>query len=255
MLEIKELMRKRPKARRFNAKIINIFDEAKDVKTFRLESPKDWYFLPGQFVMIWFRDKFGKENRAYSISSSPLSAINNGFFDLTIKLYGKFTHHLWTLKHGDIIEVGGPYGKFVLDIDSNAPYVGIAGGVGITPIMSMIRFLIETNSKRKILLFYSNRLPDEITFKEELDRYNKELDNFKVIYTLTRLPKEMKHLWNGLTGRFNAEIFKREIEEFIGKEEEPEFYICGTIQMIMSFNQMLVDMGFSEEKIKYEKFW
>ena len=256
MYEIEELLKKRPRADRFEAQILKIIEEAKDVKTFRLKAPLGWYFIPGQFVMVWFRDKFGKENRAYSISSSPHTAIKEGYFDLTIKLYGKFTHHLWTLKPGDVIEVGGPYGKFTLDINSNAPFVGIAGGVGITPIMSMIRYLVHTNSSRKILLFYSNRLPDEIVFRDELKEYQTHRKNFKVIHTLTRLPEEMKPMWNGYTGRFTKEIFEKELNNFLNeKDEEPEFYMCGTIQMIMSFNQILVELGFPEEKIKYEKFW
>ena len=247
--------KKKARASHFEAEIIEIIDEAPDVKTFRLSCPQDWTFLPGQFVMIWFRDVFGNDKRAYSISSSPHTTAQ-GFFDLTIKLYGKFTHHLWTLDVGDTIEARGPFGRFTLNLNSSAPVVGIAGGVGVTPIFSMMRYLIEQKSKRKMVLFYSNRQPEEIVFFKELIYYEKLLPNFHVVNTLTRLKPERHWRWPGLRGRFSKEVYAEYLPKYLdGILDIPEFYICGTVPMIESTIISLQELGYPEESIKFEKFW
>ena len=245
---------KRPKSKHFFAEILEIIDEAPDVKTFRLERPSDFDFLPGQFIMIFFRELFGNQKRAYSLSSSPLQ---QDFISITVKLYGLFTHHMWTLREGDQMEIKGPYGHFVLDTSNLRPAVFIAGGVGITPMYSMLQYSLEKKEHRKMLLFYSNRRPKEIVFYRQLLLFEKMNPLFRVVYTLTRLEKEKIDYWPGLTGRFNKDVIREYINDFLPPNENdpPKFYLCGPASMIETDLEYLAELGYPKEDILFEKFW
>lgn len=247
-----EARKRRPKSRKWETELIEIIEETPDVKTFRFEKPKDWSFVPGQYVMVFFPDILGRKNRAYSIASSP----NSEYIDLTIKLYGLFTHHMWTLSEGSSWTLRGPYGHFTLDLQRSNDVLLLGAGVGVTPLISMIRWATEVKSARRFLLLYSNKKPKDIIFLDELQTLERMNPNIKVVYTLTRLQDKLKDSWPGLTGRIDAEMIKNEVALWKRPGGEfPTSLSCGPVPMLNTVEEVLTEIGWPKEEIKYEKFW
>ncbi len=246
----------RKKFMSWDAELIEIIQETPDVRTFKFNKPKDFSFIPGQFVFVMFPDQFGKKKRAYSIASSPT---NEDYLELTIKLYGLFTHHMFSLDVGSVWNLKGPFGKFTLDIESKSDVLLLGAGVGITPLMSMIRWAVSTKSERNFLLMYSNKTPSDIIYHKELQMLERMFPQLRVIYTLTRLKDKLKQTWPGLTGRINADMIREEVkkwQEAIGHNDtHPESYACGPIPMLETQEKVLLELGWPKESIHYEKFW
>ncbi len=247
-----ERKRKRPRAIKWETELLEIIEETPDVKTFRFEKPEGWTFIPGQFVMVFFPEVFGKANRAYSISSSP----NSPYLDLTIKLYGVFTHHMWTLKEGSSWTLRGPYGHFTLDMERTNDIILIGAGVGITPLMSMLRWSTEEKIDRRFLLLYSNKTPRDIVFHEEIQMIERMNPNVTVVHTLTRLEDKLKDTWPGLTGRINADMIREQVERWQKPGSEiATVYGCGPASMLTTMEEVMLSLGWPKEEIHYEKFW
>lgn len=251
-----ETRKKRRRSMKWRAELLEIIEESPDVRTFRFDKPKDFTFIPGQYVMVFFPDTFGKKNRAYSIASSPT---HPEYIDLTIKLYGLFTHHMFSLKIGSIWDLRGPYGKFILDLDRNNDILLLGAGVGVTPLMSMIRHATDLQLDRKFLLLYSNKRPKDIIFHQELMEIERLNPNLRVVYTLTRLSQKLKESWPGLNGRINAEMIKEQVlqwQEDLGENRDiPSSLACGPVPMLETQEKVLLELGWPKEEILYEKFW
>jgi len=249
---MQERRAKRPKSLKWEAELLEVIEESPDVRTFRFDKPEGWTFWCGQYVMVFFPDNFGRKNRAYSIASSP----NNKYLELTIKLYGLFTHHMWTQKPGDVWTMRGPYGHYVLDMESDRDVMLISAGVGVTPNMSMMRWATEEGLDRRFLHLYSNKKPRDIVFKKEIDELCERNPNIKNVYTLTRLQEYLKDSWDGREGRISEEMVREEVSNWLVEGRElPVVYSCGPERMNIMIRDTLVDMGWKAEDIHYEKFW
>ena len=250
-----ERRRNRPKSLKWDAELLEIRDESPDVRTFRFKKPDGWTFIPGQYIMVFFPERFGKKNRAYSIASSP----NNEYLELTIKLYGLFTHHMWTLKPGDIWTMRAPYGHYTLDMDSDRDVLLISAGVGVTPNMSMMRWATEEGLDRRFLHLYSNKKQRDMVFKDEIDEICKKNPNIKNVHTLTRLQEHLQENWvanGGRLGRISEEMIREEVSAWLEEGRElPAVYSCGPERMNIMVRDTLVSMGWDAEDIHYEKFW
>lgn len=126
----------------------------------------------------------------------------------------------------------------------------LAGGIGITPFRSMIRYAADMGLKQPILLFYSNRTAEEIVFREELERLSHTFKSLKVVITVTR-PEESKAPWDGATGRIEGSTIKRETESL----KDPLYYVCGPPLMVEGMTGILgQDAGVPQESIRQERF-
>jgi glycine betaine catabolism B len=229
MIEIKES----------KLKILKIIDETPDTKTFRVQNPGiDFY--PGQFFMVRFEDS-DTFKRAYSVASSPEE---KSHMDITMNLVGDFTKKLWQTKINDILVFKGPYGKFYFNETMGQDIVLIGGGLGIVPMMSIIRYCRDKNLKNKINLIYSVRTPNDITYREELEKIKFTTNNFKYAVTVTR-PDE-KSLWTGKTGRIDTGLLKNNI----GDVKNSLFYLCGPLGFVKSAISILETLGAGKDQIK-----
>jgi ferredoxin-NADP reductase len=143
------------------------------------------------------------------------------------------------------IKARGPFGRFTLS--EAEKHVMIAGGIGITPFRSIIKFATDTESNAKITLIYSNRTPEDIVFKEDLDLMEHMNENLEVIHTITR-PEG--HFWKGITGRVDEHMIEQHIEDV----ENSIFYVCGPPSMVDAMQIVLKEMGIADERIKMERF-
>ena len=212
---------------------------------FKLEDPEEISFKPGQFVQ--FRIPGAGEERAYSIASSP-NSINS--VELIVRLVpgGLCTTYMFNkLKVGDEIFLTGPYGEFYLREETNDPMVCVGGGSGSAPIRSIITYLSEKNSERKIMNFYGGRTPKDIYFTDYYKELGKKLPN------LTHIPaidsNEDDEPWDGEVG-----LITHAIERNLTDVSNFEAYMCGPPAMLHFSKLLLSKLGIDENRVYFDEF-
>lgn len=225
-------------------KISKITNETPSVKIFRMGLPENTNidFYPGQFFMVSFVDYPEiKVPRAYSIASSPL---NKQYLEIGFNKVGPFTTRLFEMKEGDLLKFKGPYGKDYFSEEVKNDLVLVAGGTGITPLIGIIRYCSDKKLGNKIKLIYSVKTPDDIMYREDLDKIKKLNPNFDYAVTVTRPNAE--HNWTGRTGRIGIDLLKQNI----GNIENSIFYLCGPNEFVRSIIEMLENLGVKKGQIK-----
>jgi len=195
-------------------------------------------FEPGQFAwLIAGRSPFALTQHPFSFSSSPDPS---GRLSFTIKARGDFTRSIAAIAPGIRAYLDGPHGLFTLARHDAPGFVLIAGGVGITPLISMIRSLAARNDPRPVMLFYGNKDWENVTFREELE-------GRRVVHVLESPPPD----WKGERGFITAELLKRHLPEGY---REFRFFVCGPIPMMDAMERELVSLGVADERIVTERF-
>jgi len=239
-------------------KLVDKKQEAQGTKSFFFEPQKDFDYLPGQYFYITvpklkYKDSRGA-TRHFTLSSSPTERKTIRITTRVRKKSG-FKQTLDELEIGTDIEGEGPEGTFVLDekdLSAQAgkgPHVMIAGGIGITPFRSMIKYAIDKNTGTEIHLIYSNSLPEQISFRKELENWAKKSDNFKLSMTVTR-PEESKEKWNGLTGR----VDKKMLTHLTSRLSSPTFWLCGPPNVVDSMEKIMGELDVPAGRVRSEKF-
>lgn len=224
--------------------------QTKEIVTLKLEpiEPFNMDFKPGQFVNLYIqREGETLLARPYSIASSPT---NKEYLELTIKIIegGRFTSRVASLNEGDIVKIGGPFGKsFFFDEEKMKDVVLIGGGTGVTPFISIIRYAADKNLGNKITYFYSARTMDSLLYRKELEEIALKHKNIKVVFTCTR---EESPEWKGERGRINIDMIKR----YVDLDSNKYFMLCGPPEMIKSLVEQLKSAGIKEEKIIHESW-
>ena len=213
---------------------------------FKLNEPDEITFKAGQFVQ--FRIPKAGEERAYSIASSPNA---HDIVELIVRLVpgGLCTTYMFNkLKAGDEIYLTGPYGEFFLREDTDDPLICVAGGSGSAPIRSIVSYLREKKSERKITSFYGGRTPKDIYLTEFYqEEVAKDLKNFTHIPAISE--PAAGDGWEGEKGLI-TEAMKRHIETAAGCEA----YMCGPPAMIHYASLLLKELGIDEDRIYYDEF-
>ena len=229
-----------------------VITETPNVKTFRLIPPSDddsipFTFEPGQFLNLFFAIGGAKMNRSYSISSSPTK---RNHVDLTIRREprGAVSRHINDLIGvGDLIEAGGPVGKFTFTGTEADSIVLISGGVGITPMMSIARYLTERSWAGDIFFVYTCRSPGDIIFAREIATLQHVNPKLHVAIAISR-PEGTD--WKGLRGRLNKDLLAQTVPNLTARR----VHICGPPSMMESTKSMLSDLGVPPEQVKTEAF-
>ncbi len=230
-------------------RVKEVKQEAEGVHTVKMVPVKFKKFshLPGQFQFLRFFSESGvpSEEHHFTISSSPTQ---QDYVTSTIKEMGDFTSKISRLKNGDTAVIDAPYGRFSYTLHPEKRLVFIAGGAGITPIMSMLSHIKDTKPDVEPVLLYANKNIDSAVFRKELEKMVKgEIPGFKLV-----------HVLGDTTGAENAEkgrIDKDLIEKYCGENiEEKGFYICGPPPMISAAVNALVLLGVKKQKIHTEIF-
>ena len=186
------------------------------------------------------------EEHHFTISSSPALA---GSHTSTIKASGDFTAQIAKVKPGDPVAIQAPFGRFShVFYPEEQDLVFIAGGIGITPLMSNLRHLRDTGARRRVLLLYANRGEADIVFKEELDRMaGAEAPQVEVVHILTRPDSN----WPGESGRLDREKLGRLCGERL---KASVFFLCCPPPMTRGLVASLKELGVPISRISYEYF-
>jgi len=228
--------------RRF--RVSDVRQETHDTYSVRLE-PSDGRPLPrnpGQFMFLRLvRPGRKSETHPFTIAASPLEP---GIVEATIKKSGNFTDTIDQTRAGDIGRIEGPFGRFSLVHHEVSHFLFIAGGVGITPIMSMLRYLKETGDDRPAVLIYGNKTAQDIIFASELEQMP---DHVRVTHVLSRPDAG----WTGFTGHITRAV----IEESAGEHLRTcHVFLCGPVAMMNAVLHELREAGVDRRRIHYERF-
>lgn len=185
--------------------------------------------------------------RFFTIASSPTE--DNIRIGVKFNPKGSsFKKALLTRKKGAKILAGQLMGDFILPDDVNEKLCFIAGGIGITPFRSMIKYLLGTNQKRDIILLYSNKLQSDIVYKKIFDEAFKKLE-IKTVYNLTETELVAKD-WKGRVGYIDVKIITEEVPDY----KDRIFYISGPHNMVEVFKRALKEIGVASKQIKVDFF-
>jgi predicted ferric reductase len=201
-------------------------------------------FRPGQFgwLTVW-GSPFKITGHPFSFSSS--AAVADGRVEMSIRNLGDFTSEIHKVPVGRRVYLDGPYGAFTIGNPADM-HVLIAGGVGVTPMMSMIRTFADRGEKRPVILLYGSKDWDSITFREELEALKERL-SLTVVHILANPPAG----WTGEQGFIDAEVLKRHLPLPFA---DHEYFICGPGVMMDAIEKALGEMNVPMSKYHSERY-
>lgn len=227
--------------------VVRVTQETADVVTITLSPKKGRVFayFPGQFAFVRFISKhISAEEHHFTLSSSPSET---NFLSFTVKASGDFTQTLAKLTRGDLARVEGPYGAFSY-LGTTGGMVFIAGGIGITPFMSMLRHMRETKAPRLVVLLYSVKSPQEIVFRQELATLTRRRW-FRLIYLFSQRGGTVKGAVS-YQSRITLDILRAETSSLT----TPTFFVAGPDLMMATVAGFLSQLGVSRKQILLERF-
>ena len=250
------------------AKIVSETDEAKSIYFEVPEQLKEAYqFKAGQYLTLKFTIDGKEVRRAYSICVSPLEGklgvnvkrVKNGLVSNYVNDH---------LKEGQEVEVMTPDGKFGIDLrdDYHRDFYFFTAGSGITPVVSMIKTILEEEPKSRIHLCYGNRNENSIIFKEEFDRLaEKYKGQFSLTHTLSKPNREKagglkgmfskgKISWQGWQGRIDGPMIDKFLAEHPKQGKETHYFVCGPGAMIDTILDYLEGKGVGSDRLHSEHF-
>jgi predicted ferric reductase len=202
-------------------------------------------FEPGQFAWLTLGGSpFLMNEHPFSLSSGPSQA--RGRLEFTIKALGDFTRTIGQVTSGTVAFVDGPYGAMTPDRHEAPGYVFVAGGIGIAPIMSMLRALADRGDRRPLLLFHAYRQWDRMTFREGIEELEQRLD-LRVVYVLEEPPDG----WAGERGWMTEDLLGRHLP---AGRERLVYFVCGPDAMTQAVEQWLVALGVPASRVHSELF-
>ncbi|MBS1266290.1 MAG: Sulfhydrogenase 2 subunit gamma [Candidatus Woesearchaeota archaeon] len=213
--------------------------ETKDTFTLIVEPQQKFSFKSGQFCFLRLNRNKLYARHPFTISSAP----EDKYLNFTIKNTGRFTQVASELKEGEEVIIDGPFGIFTLE-DIKKDLVFIAGGVGITPFMSMIEHIVGREAKNDITLLYGSKTRKDIIFKNKLESIKKNW--LKKVFVLSGESSDRYE-----EGYIDKEI----IEKYVKDTNNAVFYICGPELMKKKVINDLKDLGIKKNNIKIESFF
>ncbi|WP_266182324.1 ferredoxin reductase family protein [Dyella humicola] len=201
-------------------------------------------FRPGQFgwLTLW-GSPFKITGHPFSFSSS--AEVSDGRVEMSIRKLGDFTSAVPTVAVGQRVYLDGPYGAFTIGNPADM-HVLIAGGIGITPMMSMIRTLADRGDQRPLILLYGSKDWESISFREELETMKSRL-HLTVVHVLSQPPEG----WTGESGYINADLFQRHLPAGYA---DHEYFICGPNVMMDAIERALGEMKVPLAKYHSERY-
>lgn len=214
--------------------LVGTHTEADNITTFRFKTPKHVTYVAGQFIQMTLPHDNPDERGIkhwFTLSSSP----TDPYLAITTKFYGNkastFKKALFNLQTGDTVEINDPEGDFILPGDESLELIFIAGGIGLTPYHSMIKYLFDIKEKRRISLLHAVQRSEELIFSQLFKDYGVEVTP----YVGQRLTTE-------------------EIMETIGDPLRKLVYLSGPEPMVEALHDSLIKAGLPEDKLKTDYF-
>ncbi len=228
---------------RFDSRLTDKIERTSDARSFRFERPPGFSYAAGQYFYVTFAAGEKEMTKHFSLSSSPTEP----FLELTTKLTGSdFKLALDSLPVGQEVTIEGPFGEFTLR-ENVKKYAFLSGGIGITPIRSIVKYATDTALDLELVLLYGNKTLESIAFREDLAAMDEQNLHFRLVHVLSEPPPG----WQGHTGFVSEQIIRKEV----GEDPSFVFYMCGPPGMVESLQRILMQqMKIPIERIVVENF-
>ena len=231
-----------------NLLLAQIERQTHDTKTLRFQIPKERQLRakPGQFLTFRWTIDGQRVRRSYTVSSSP---VRENYVEITPKRMKNGCVSVFLnerAKPGLAVEASGPYGRFYFDETLHKSIVLIAAGSGITPMISMLRYIEDLELATPVTLLYCVRTGADIIFENELSRLSGSLSNFKYELCLSRPDPT----WKGRSGRLTEEFVSQSVTDL----DSPTFFLCGPNGFMDNARHVLLTLGVTQDRILQESF-
>jgi Predicted ferric reductase len=230
--------------------VASIQKETTDTWTIALTSKTGevFQYQPGQFGFFRITSEGIKaEEHPFTISSSPTTRTH---ITITVKALGDFTQKIKHLKIGDSVTVDGPYGKFsYLEFEKEKATVFVAGGVGITPVLSMVNHMLYKDTQRHVLLIWSVKKKEDLIQLTDLEALKKRMPNFTFIPVVSS-----DDTWTGERGRLDYHRMKTWTAPPQFADQSTGYFVCGPENLMKMTVSSLKQLGISKNQIHYEQF-
>ena len=230
-------------------RVVRIEPEGGGVSTLVIEpvGHEGFRFDPGQFGWIAVgRSPFSITQHPFSFSCAA-DTPPGGPVTMTIKAAGDFTTAVPDVTPGTRVYLDGPHGVFSMDRRQAPGYVFIAGGVGVTPLYSMVLTMREREDVRPVTFFYASATWEEAVFREELTELDKTMPHLRVYFVLARPPEG----WTGESGRITPDVLRRHLPP---QYRRYEYLICGSSAMMDAMEKALTEVGVPFRQVSTERF-
>jgi ring-1,2-phenylacetyl-CoA epoxidase subunit PaaE len=236
--------------------VVDIKRETVEAVSIKLRIPEElkeeFKFIPGQYVMFKTEINGEELKRSYSISSSPGEGeLRVGVKEVTNGRFSTFANR--QLKVGDLLNTLAPRGRFVVNTDpsNRKHYVSFCAGSGVTPIISMMKHVLETEPLSRFTTFYGNRYASTIIYFDEINALkNRFPDRLEIHYVMSK--EEMGS--DFFRGRIDEKKIRKFSEVLFDPAEVDAFYMCGPEEIIHAAKNVLTEKGVEAEKIHFELF-
>lgn len=227
--------------------VTDVREETPTIRSIKLGlEGKSFPFKPGQYCLIQLPAGDEPEDRPLSIVSSPSRTDMLQF--ATRRSDSAFKKSFFALRPGDSVTVNGPFGRFVYD-EAFPQTVLLSGGIGITPLMSMMAYATDRQITNPMVLLFGNRSPQEIPFRGELDRIADQNPHCTVVHAVSSVDGDPAS-WKGHVGRIDEGLIRSRVPD----QGQPQFYLCGPPGMVSGLRAVLDRMSIPKESIHVENF-
>ena len=217
---------------------------------FHLEKPTGFVYKAGQFADCTLIDPAETDaegnTRAFSFASAPYE---DELVVATRMRDTAFKRILKTMQPGTELTLDAPHGSFTLHNNANIPAVFLTGGIGVTPVRSIVLQALHDKVARRILVFYSNRRPEDAAYLNELMQPREKNPNYSFVGTMAEMEKSGRE-WHGETGFISKAMLMR----YIADLTLPIYYIDGPAAMVDAMRKLLNEVGVDDDNIRTEEF-
>lgn len=220
--------------------VLDVRWETPTIMSFRLQRPDRYHYKAGQFALLRLRTAAGPDFRPLSIASAP----HEDYLEFSTRVGASaFKTKLMSLMPGDVVKVLRPLGSLPLDRDR--PAVFVAGGIGVTPLRSLLLDALHGGFTHPIRMLYSNKSVDEIAYRIELERLTARHENLDITWALTT-SRDVPDLPTVHNGRIDEDLLRRQVEEL----PESTFYLTGPSAMVVQMTETLSALGVTKKRIR-----
>jgi ferredoxin-NADP reductase len=224
---------------------------AEGTMAFHLERPAGFAYKPGQAIDVTLIETpgglAGNERHAFSIVSAPFE---EEIVVATRMRESAYKRALGALAVGAVVQIKGPFGALTLHADRARPAVLVAGGIGITPFMSMLRQARRDDWPQQIVLVYANRSPEAAAYLDELERLARSRGAFRLLTTMTAADVS-PHAWRGARRPIDGDLLRAASDGLV----RPVYYVAGPPGMVEAVAEALRRASVSEEDVRSETFY
>ena len=234
----------------YTSELLNRENVAEGTMSFHFRKPDGFEFRPGQWMVLTLENPPETDAegniRTFSIASAPYEP---ALMVATRMRDTAFKRVLRSLPLGTGVKLDGPGGSLTLQENADKPAVFLAGGIGITPFLSVLRQAAHTRLPRDLHLFYSNRRPEDAPFLDNLQELARLNPNFHLVATMTEMSKSSKP-WSGETGFIDGQLLSKHLASLQG----PIYYVAGPGAMVVAMRKALAQAGVDKDDVRSEVF-